>query len=236
MQSSADNTEGYQEALNGVLVELRSILRQQTDLAIPRREYKLDTSRGDSGPRYYLRRDARPNRVINGLRFKTKTMHLDDEPVIDMALSLSKSLWHFKDYIKKLISTSCVDCNLEEELRTKEYLLICADLANRKKHAENKNRSKIDPRIGLVKYDLTQVGEVELFYDGKSKDWELIVTHPNEIPFEVQIEGPGRQVLFTDARQVFCNAFDEWKGILSEHGLLDSDDETCQMLKKLIGL
>jgi hypothetical protein len=217
-----------------IRAELRSILRQQDDLRRPLESFGEVLDRNAGEPRYYVLFDQNPRLVINGVRFGgSKLLNLPDERILDRALEYAKSVWQLKDRLKLWVKANALPIDVEAEGRKSPDLCICADLANWKKHGENKyKRSGVDPRVNLVTFDTSQNGGLEIYYDGATKRQELLVTIPSPIPYWVEVVGNGGQVKLGKAVEIIDRGFADWLPAINSMGGLTGNDRENEYLRK----
>jgi hypothetical protein len=103
-----------------------------------------------------------------------------------------------------------------------------------KKHGRNANRSKLNPRVGLVRFDTSQSGFVEIYYDGAMKDKELIVTNPTPIPFRVEITNGEEGATIGDALDLVNKAFSEWITPIKKLKVLDDNGPESDALRSIL--
>ena len=215
--------------------ELRGILRQLDDLRQPLSRFERLPHPKDGQPEYYVHFDDRPRRQITGLRFRSNNVALPDERIGNMFLSAAEALWHLKDRIHQWCKLTCVQSNVEAHAKQSPELLVCADLANWKKHGRHGNRSGKEPRLGLVEFDTSQSGIIELFYEGATKEKELLVSDPTPLPFAASVLSRGQESEIGDAMAILLAALDHWKPLIVKVGLLDEDDRESSALRKMMG-
>jgi len=213
--------------------ELRSVLRQRDDLRKPLQRFGEVESRPHDVPRYYVLFDENPRLVVSGLRLGgCEEVSLADERIIDRVFEFAKSVWHLKDRLKLWVHAQGLGFKVEAEAEKCHTLLVCADLANRKKHGTNRNRSKIDPRIETVKFDTSRSGGIELYYDGATKHQELLVTDPAPIPYRVDVVADGGTRNLGNAADLIDHAFSEWLPMIQRLGILSSSDGESEYLRE----
>jgi hypothetical protein len=213
--------------------ELRSILRQRDDLRKPLEWFGEVESRPNDVPRYYILFDQNPRLVVSGLRLGgSGEMSLPDERIIDRVFEFAKSVWHLKDRLKLWVNAQGLTFDVEAEAAKCQTLMICADLANWKKHGENRNRSRIDPCIEAVKFDTSRSGAIELYYDGATKHQELLVTNPVPLPYRVDVIANGGNRNLGNAVDLIDNAFSEWLPMIQTLGILSSNDRESDYLRQ----
>jgi hypothetical protein len=193
-----------------IRAELRSILRQRDDLHRPLDWFGLAEFKPVGVPRYYVLFDHNPRLVVTGLRLGgVGSLRLRDERILDRIFEYAKSVWHLKDRLKLWVKAKGFAIDVEAAANKSRNLLICADLANWKKHGENKNRSGLAPRIDYVTFDTSRSGGVELYFDGASKHQELLVANDVPIPFRAEaVSGNGAGTL-GDAINIIDRAFED---------------------------
>ena len=211
--------------------ELRGILRLMEDLRAPLHHFEPLVPPPMDRPGYYVMFDQRPRRLMNGKRLGgIGKLSLPDERISSQALELAKAVWHLKDRLHQFAKATGVHIDVEAHATESPELLICADLANWKKHGANKNRSTLSPRLGTVAFDTSGSGPVEFFYDGATKQKELLVTNPTPISFTVAISVDG-DVEIGDAVEVICRGFRHWLPLIETLGVLAGDDREAERLR-----
>ncbi len=240
-----------QELAAEIRRELRSIRRQRDEWRRPLEKFEPNPNANSGQPPHYVMFDMRRRRCINGLRIGIKCLQLPDERILDGVYRLAESVWHLKDRLKTWGQAQGLDLNVESHAASAGSLLIVADLANMKKHGELlRPRSNRSPRLGvlrhdengradkegsgLVSFDTSNSGVVEVFYDGSRKDKELLVTHAVPIPFKVEVLVDDGGTSLGNAVDFIYSAFREWLPIIDDAGVLsDGDRESEELLKGL---
>lgn len=209
--------------------ELRSILRARRDLYAPLQRFEPITD-SDGGTRYYVLFDMNPRKAIQGLKLGgLKQYKLPDEPIHDRVLEFAKAVWHLKDRLHQYAKTTNQSIDLNAVADNSTNLLIAADLANKKKHGRNEDRSKLDPQLDLVTFDFSNSGAIELYYDGAMKDKAVIVTNPVPVPFTLEVRGRG-DIVLGEAREIINNALIDWLPVIQQLDVLAADDRETQAL------
>lgn len=224
--------------------ELRSILRQICDLHRPIERFERDPSRSSNEPQFYVMFNMRPRRKIIGLKIQSKSISHPDERILDAVLELAKSVWHLKDRIVKWLQVcNLMECgglskkSIETWVGGNLNLRIAADLANEKKHGENRIRSKLRPSVPLVEFDTSQHGVLEIFYDGAIKEQELLVSNPLPLPFSVPVVSLVTNERIGDAAQILEDAFRSWLPLIRQIGVLVGiDPETIRLRQEIAQL
>lgn len=215
--------------------ELRSILRQLGDLRQPISRFEPLPHPKEGQPGYYVHFDDRPRRQIKGLRFRSNYVDLPDERISDMFFSAAKAIWHLKDRLHQWCRLTGVQIDVEGFAKQCPELLVCADLANWKKHGRHDNRSGHNPRLGLVKFDTSQSGAIELFHEGATKEKELLVSQPVPLHFSAPVLSGIGDTEIGGAMTILLAAFDYWKPLITQIGALVNDDRESSALRKMLG-
>jgi hypothetical protein len=215
-----------------IRAELRSILRQRDDLRKPLDWFGLVESRPAGQPRYYVLFDQNPRLAITGFRLGgCKHLRQPDERIFDKVFEFAKSVWQLKDRLKLWVKAQGLSIDIEAEANKSQHLLLCADLANWKKHGENKNRSGLAPRIDLVTFDTSRSGSLELYHDGATKHDELLVENNVPIPYRVDVVGNGGATQLGNATDLIERGFQDWLPVLQAIGVLSGGDRESDYLR-----
>jgi hypothetical protein len=157
-----------------------------------------------------------------------------DERIFDKVFEFAKSVWQLKDRLKLWVKAQGMSIDIEAGANKSQHLLLCADLANWKKHGENKNRSGMAPRISLVTFDTSRNGALELYHDGASKHDELIVEKDVPIPYRVDVIGNGGALQLGNAVDLIQRGFEDWLPVIQATGILSATDrETAHLRVRL---
>lgn len=233
-ESRASGNRTADEIAAEIRSELRSLLRARRDLYSPLQRFE-PISDPDGGTRYYVLFDMNARKRIQGLKLGgLKQLKLPDEPIHDRILGFAKAVWHLKDRLHQFAKATKQAIDLDAIADQSANLLVTADLANKKKHGRNENRSKLDPRLDLVAFDTGEVGSIEFYYDGAMKDKELIVTNPVPIPFAVDVLIQDGNAVLGDAREIINNALLDWLPVIQQLGILSGDDAETNALCKIL--
>lgn len=214
-----------------VRTELRSIIRQTDDLRRPLSRFEVHRRRRIGEPRFYVSFDVNARRDINGLKTFYPSITLPDERIEDAVTNLAKSVWHLKDRLRQYAKAIGSKEDVEAWANGSQSLLVSADLANYKKHGESRNRSKINPRIEGVRFDTSQSGLAELWYEGATKEKDLLVTLRKPIPYTVDIHIDGGVVL-GDAVSLLSSAFQHWLPLIERLGVVANDNRESVSLRE----
>jgi hypothetical protein len=218
-----------------IRAELRSIIRQREDLRKPLAWFGKVDSRPEGDPRYYVLFDQNPRLAVSGLRLGgCNHLRFPDERIIDRVLEFAKSVWQLKDRLKLWVKTQGLSTDIEVEANKSQHLLISADLANWKKHGENKNRSGLAPHIETVSFDTSRSGALELYHDGATKHQELLVANNIPIPYRVEVCGNGGALQLGDAVDLIDKGFQEWLPVIQSIGVLSASDNESAYLRSTL--
>jgi hypothetical protein len=183
--------------LEEIYMELRGIVRQRSHLRRPIDMFMPIKSVPEGQPRFRVVFDTCPPKIIRGLKIPGTKLKLPDEKIADDVINYAKSVWHLKDRLK--IWTKLNECNLDIEKYAEKNinLMVCADLANKKKHGCSSNRSGFDPSLNIeIEFDTSKNGLLELFYKGSLREKELLVSIPVTCsPKTVPVESSGSYLL-----------------------------------------
>ena len=158
---------------------------------------------------------------------------MPDEKIQDEVLQLAESVWQLKDRLKQWARVQRNHINVEKIALQNKYLLICADLANNKKHGGMDNRSGLGPKLDEVSFDTSKSGMLELFYEGDSKEKVLLVTNPVPISYSVNILTNNGQSL-GDAVGIISKAFIVWLPVIQQLNILSGNAEGRKLAKLLL--
>ncbi|NIA22501.1 MAG: hypothetical protein GWP05_11190 [Anaerolineaceae bacterium] len=235
-RNPARSARRAEKIASDIRVELRSILRQLEDLCRPIARFERLSNPEVGQPEWYVHFDDRPRRRIHGMRFRSGSVELPDERITDAVLSLAESVWHLKDRLRQWTKARCLPDSVENHAKLSPELLICADLANWKKHGRHKDRSGQNPRLGLVRFDTSRSGAIEFFWQGATKDKELLVTDRVPLSFTVPVEAGEDGGELGDAVTLLAKAMDHWKPLIDQLGVLDDGDRESAAMRELMGL
>lgn len=232
MATRKRNKKSPTEICTEILAELRGIHRLRSDLVTPIHAFQPV---GGDGQCFYVAFDTKTRMPFTGLKLGgLKELKLPDERITDTALELAKAIWHLKDRLHSYCRATNVSSDIKAVTDNSTELLICADLANQKKHGAAENRSGLSPRLDLVTFDLSNSGPIEFYYNGALKHKEVIVTHTNPIPFTVDILIKDGSHSLGNAATVFTKAFRDWFPTIKSFGILGADNREAEALKDLL--
>ncbi len=124
-------------------------------------------------------------------------------------------VWTLKDYLKELAASVGQPAQSVEALvNSDSNLQLCADLANREKHARLKNsRSGKFAKLGKPRYTIPQKGIGALFVEASSVT--IDVSKPEVVDVHVSIEDRSGAVL-GDALEVLDAAVRRWERLFAD--------------------
>jgi len=220
-----------EEIAREIRVELRSILRQEQALKRPIEHFQELSNIPKDTPRYRVIFDTSPLKAAKGLRIKIQKLRLPDENITENVLSFAKSIWHLKDRLKLWVSSNLLNVKIENIAKKSTPLLVCSDLANRKKHGKLKNiRTNFCPVLGdTVEFDTSKNGVLEFYYNGKMKEKELFVSIPEPIPWHIQILKKDGSVFSENAVEYISSAFIDWLPAIQKINVLGDDPESNEI-------
>ena len=214
--------------------ELRGIIRKYSELREPLRRFERDVMKSLGDTCWYLVTGRQAIRQIDGLKMRVGSVCFPDESIQDEVIHFAQAVWQLKDRLRQYKRATQVELDPESFARQHTNLMVCADLANYKKHGGHENRSGLNPQLGLVEFDTSQSGLVEFCYEGAMKRGQLAVTERKPIPYRVDIiinDGP---VVLGDAVRVIYDAFRSWLPLLQQLGVLKGDNPESKALLKLL--
>jgi len=172
---------------------------------------------------------------LRGNQTSVASISLPEEPIQDKAAEVAVSIWHLRDPLVQWNAITRGAADVDELVKSSNSLLLCRDLANMRKHLRNENASGRDPRIGLVTFDTSRSGVIELAYDGISKAKALLVTLAEPLYYRVNLNL--KDAIVQDAFAVFDDAMRHWIPIIGQIGILSSAGaENLQLLGRLNSL
>lgn len=223
------------EVLKEILQELRSIVRQREHLLRPINMFQTIESIPEDKPRHRVVFDTRPAKPIKGLMVGAKRIKLPDEKIIDDVLGYAKSVWHLKDRLGLWSTLRRSEFDIEEIINKSMELMVCSDLANRKKHGRSDNRSGFYPKLNVeVEFDTSKNGVLEFFYNGVLREKELLVTNRVPISYKVEILKENGNVLSNDAVEYISQAFNRVLPIVEHLEVLDQEISGGKELKLML--
>ncbi|GAG25491.1 unnamed protein product, partial [marine sediment metagenome] len=222
-----------------IRAELRSIVRRREALRRPVEMFQPLENMPTNRPCYRVVFDNNPPKNITGLKYKAQITALPDERIQDEILSLAQGVWHLKDRLKQWTRVQNLNINIEDLAKKSISLMVCADLANIKKHGGTDDRSGLFPRLSEVYFDTSKSGLLEIYYAGGMKEKELRLSKPNPISFTVKIltkdeKGDDEKVLAENAIDYIWEAFEYWLPIIQRLSILkDNDGESRDLIRLL---
>jgi len=215
-----------EDIVNEVGIELRSILRQNKLLKAPICHFQPLSNIPKNEPKYQVVFDKLPPKKIKGLKTKVNKIKMPDEKISDDVLNFAQSVWHLKDRLKLWARSNNISFDVEKTISESFPLLVCSDIANRKKHGGADNRSGISPRLDdTIEFDTSQNGTIEFSTEGIWNQKELIVTKPSPIPWKVKILKKDKSIFSNNAVEYIFEAFKYWIPIIDKLGVLKASSK-----------
>ena len=166
-----------------IKTELRNILHNLCELLRPINRFYTSLDRPVGVPRHYVCFDSTPHREVTGLRTNILKMGFPVESITDRVALLAASVWHLKDRLNHYAKATKSGADADAWANSDCNLQICGDIGNHKKHGHNQNHSGVNPRlVHEVVFDTSLSGLLEFYYDGATKQRELLVSNPVPIP------------------------------------------------------
>jgi hypothetical protein len=176
-----------------------------------------------------------PRKRFTGPKFaRLKQWMVPDERIEGDVLAWAKAVWHLKDRLHQFAKSIKCSIDLDAYANAHANLLVCADLANMKKHGCNENRSKLNPRLGPIYFDTSKSGSAELYYDGAMKDKELIVANPVPIPFRVDVLVGETETVLGDAFEIINKGLLDWLPVIKDLALLNGENPEAKALQIIL--
>ena len=197
--------------------EIRSVRRQYSALSSPvRANERID-----------------PSSEPIGLRLGSIAEFVfPHEGILDAILNFAQSVWHFKDYLKDALSSEKDRSAVEQFADQSRDLKLCADLANKKKHARlDRPRSGESPELGkltengamagVVAFDTKACGMFEFAYNGKNKSHRIWTEHdaPIAVAVDLLVSTPTSVRSEGDAVAFIYAAFRQWFTLIESLGI-----------------
>lgn len=204
------------------------------DLYAPVQRFEPITD-DDGTTRYYVLFDMHPRKQFTGPKFAClKQWMVPDERIEGEVLAWANAVWHLKDRLYQLAKSINHSVDLDAYANAHPHLLVCADLANMKKHGRNENRSTLNPHLGPIQFDTSKNGSAEFYYDGAMKDKELIVSNPVPIPFRVDVLIGETDNVLGDALDVINNGLLDWFPVIKDLAVLQGDNPEAKALRIIL--
>lgn len=222
--------------------QLRGILRLRELLLNPPVPLIEDRQKPTGEPRYYLRFfNDRPPQKITGLKGRTSALSLPHEHLVAEVANFAKAVWHLKDWLCRWgeVTGSAIKNDIEDHAEPSPELMICADLANMDKHGESRSkRSRRNPQLDPeVELDTSRSGLIEFYYNGVTKEHELLVENRAPVSHRVRVLVDDKTTaLPDDAVTVIDAAFRHWIPLVARLQVLADDNPESVHLRSALGL
>jgi hypothetical protein len=203
-----------------IKTELRNILHNLCELLRPINRFYTSPDRPVGGPRHFVCFDSAPHQEITGLRRSILQMSFPVETISDRVALLASSVWHLKDRLNHYAKSTKAAADSDVWANSNRTLQICGDIGNHKKHGHNQNRSGLNPElVPEISFDTSRSGLLEFYYDGATKQRELLVSNPVPIPYRVDV-ADGSGTVIGDATNIIRTGFDHWLPVIRSLGIL----------------
>ena len=216
--------------------QLRAIVRLTWDL---RRPVPVSESiEREEGPCWLVSIEPGTQWSGRGLRLgEISELEVPDERVIDQGYELAGHIYHLKDRLHQYVRAAELPSRKQDHplhvskiVERSEDLRVCGDLINLKKHGRNDNLSKRSPSLGNVVLDTSVCGVVEFQYDGSNKVTALLSSTATPVSRTLQLLSNGEEYR-PNALDMFVSAFEAWRPLISEIGLLARPDPESEFLR-----
>lgn len=217
-----------------IKAELRNILHTLCELLRPIDRFSSSANRQMGGPRYFVCFDSTPHREVMGLRTNILKMSFPVETITDRVAQLAASVWHLKDRLNHYAKATKANADSDAWANSDLNLQICGDIGNHKKHGHNQNYSRMNPRlIAEVNFDTSRSGQLEFYFDGATKQRELLVSNPVPIPYWVDVVD-GTNTIIGDAASILRAGFDHWLPLIDQLGVLGGNGRDDTALRDIL--
>jgi hypothetical protein len=169
-----------------IKTELRNILHNFCELVRPINRFYISPDRPVGVPRHFVCFDSAPHQEVMGLRINSLQMSFPVETISDRVALLAASVWHLKDRLNHYAKATKTAADSDVWANSNRNLQICGDICNLKKRGHNQNHSGVNPRlVPETVFDTSRSGLLEFYYNGATKQRELLVSNPVPIPYRV---------------------------------------------------
>lgn len=209
----------------GLFRELRGVARLLIEVNSPITHF-VSVARPHGRPGLWVGFDTSPPFNIDGLRVRVKILDVPEDRTLARGYELAKAIWHLKDWIKTCAPLfGHAPQEVEAHAAALPEMLVCADLANFKKHGGPLKSPRCDwePRLGPeVVFDLSKSGLIEMYYDGARKRTALYVSESQPIPTYLPVlVNDGSACLRDDFGRIARNCVIHWNQLIQAWKLLD---------------
>jgi len=137
----------------------------------------------------------------------------------DDILAFFQNCWHFKDWLKndKTVPSN-IRNEIESEIRNYNYLMICADLANRYKHY-NLQKAKKDADIEGIGVTIHILIPMEIYLSEKNKGKQDIRSEGYSEHYFRIVYNDSNNKKEIDGLYLAKNIVEDWKKVLSSFAL-----------------
>jgi len=235
MSGSRKGGKHSPEKIGGeIKTELRNILHNLCQLLRPIDRFYTSPDRPVGVPRHFVSFDTTPHREVTGLRTNVVQMRFPVETISDRVALLAASAWHLKDRLNHYAKSTRSAVDSDAWANGNRNLQICGDLGNQKKHGHNQNASGLNPRLlAEIVFDTSRSGLLEFYYNGATKQRELLVTNPVPIPYRVEV-ADGAGTIIGNAADIIKAGFDHWLPLIKQLGVLAGGGRDDEALRDVV--
>jgi hypothetical protein len=203
-----------------IKAELRNILHNLCELLRPINRFYTSPDRPVGEPRHFVCFDSSPHREVMGLRTSILQMSFPVETITEHVALLAASVWHLKDRLNHYAKATRAATDSDAWANSDRNCQICGDIGNHKKHGHNQNHSGLSPQlVPEIVFDTRRSGLLEFYYNGATKQRELLVSNAVPIPYRVAVaDGAGNVI--GDAAAIIRAGFDHWLPLIHQLGVL----------------
>jgi hypothetical protein len=147
--------------------------------------------------------------IINGIK--------DIDHISDDVESLFVWLWSVKDYLKEYVRRKGKSEKwVEDQVNSDACLSVCADIANRAKHAQQLSkgsRSGKYPRLGKLRFTVPQqaMGQITV----RAFEVEMDISNPTLVKFEMPILDERNRII-GEAFNLLAEGIQRWEELINE--------------------
>jgi len=214
--------------------ELRSILHNLCELLRPIDRFSTSPDRPAGVPRHFVCFDNARHFDVTGLRKNILEMRFPVETITDRVALLAASVWHLKDRLNHYAKATNANVDSDAWANNSRNLQICGDIGNHKKHGHNQNRSGMSPQlVPEIIFDTSHSGLLEFYYNGATKQRELLVSNPVPIPYRVDI-ADGAGTVIGDAATIIRAGFNHWLPLIGQLGIVAGTGQEETSLRDIL--
>lgn len=219
---------------NEIKAELRNILHNLCELLRPINRFYTSPVRPVDVPRHFVCFDTAPHLEVTGPRKNILTISFPVETITDRVALLAASVWHLKDRLNHYAKATKAAVDSDAWANSDRNCQICGDIGNHKKHGHHQNHSGVNPRlVPEIVFDTSRSGLLEFYYNGATKQRELLVSNTVPIPYRVDV-ADGDGTVIGDAAVIIRAGFDHWLPLIQQLGVLAGDGREDMALRDVL--